>query len=121
MFCFFKLAALIVLSVLFNLLPAWAIDYTTLNNEELYELQGAIKNAPETEQKAYAKEWQLRVSEMDEEEAKRYTSNESDGTEDNTGDRLQAPFIQGSGYEKNAGSVIYGGGQPGKGENWKPN
>jgi hypothetical protein len=85
---------------------AWAIDFPTLSNEDLYDLRGAIKNAPQAEQEHYQKEWQLRLIKMTEEERKYYTSE----TEPNKG--TKAPIKQGRGYDnQGTGVIIYGGTQ----------
>ena len=108
---------ILLFAVMLFFSPAWAIDYTALSNNELYELKGAIKNAPKTEQETYQKEWQFRVSKMTGEEAQRYTSAHgvSNGGDDSTNDVAKPPFTPGRGYEKHGtGTVILGGIPSGK-------
>jgi hypothetical protein len=112
-----KYAGAILCCVIFFFSQAWAIDYSTLSNDEMYELKGAVENAPETEQGKYQQEWQLRVSKMTQDEVKRYTPDTvtGDGIDDNTGEKIKAPFVQGRGYDsQGTGTVIFGGVPPGK-------
>ena len=119
MYLLLKQAGVILLGVMLLYSPAWAMDYTTLSNDELYELKGAVKNAPETEQEAYQKEWQLRVSKMTKEEVERYSADpgENEGDDGKAGVGAKAPFIQGKGYDRQGmGTVIFGGMPSAKGE-----
>ena len=107
-----KQTGILLFAVMLFFSSAWAIDYTVLSNNELYELKGAIKNAPKTGQEQYQKEWQLRVSKMSEEEAKRYTSGHdvSNNGVSTTNDSPEAPFTPGRGYDRQGiGKVIIGG------------
>ncbi|MCF8069562.1 MAG: hypothetical protein K9L30_13340 [Desulfobacterales bacterium] len=103
-------AGIILSTILFLSSQAYAINYPTLSNQDLYELKGAIKNAPEAEQKSYQKEWQLRLTKMTEEERKHYTS-------ETEADKVpQAPIKQGRGYDSQGqGVIIYGGPPSGPG------
>jgi len=95
---------IVLLCVTFLAPPVRAIDYTVLDNNLLYELKGAIKNASTIEQEAYQKEWQLRLNKMTEEELKRYT------LENNTNSMDKKPIVQGTGYDsQGTGTIIYGG------------
>jgi len=86
----------------------WALDYDNMTNAELAELQGAIRNAPEAEQKAFELEWTKRRQTMTDEEKKEYGkwAEDGPGSERNFKD----PYAPGRGYDnQGAGSVIFGG------------
>lgn len=93
----------ILLPILFS--AGWAMDYHNMSNQELYELRGAIQNAPEAEQEAYRLEWEQRVSAMTEAEKKEYLRPE----EETNPDILEQPRIPAQGYEQQSGQVIFGG------------
>lgn len=95
--------ACIMLPILFSL--GWAMDYHNMSNQELYELRGAIQNAPATEQEAYRLEWEQRVSAMTEAERKEFLQPEEDANPD----KLDPPRIPAQGYENQSGQVIFGG------------
>ncbi|MCL7488649.1 MAG: DUF1104 domain-containing protein [Desulfobulbaceae bacterium] len=40
----------------------WSMDFVNVSNEELFELRGAIQNAPEADQEVYRTEWEKRVA-----------------------------------------------------------
>ena len=86
----------------------WAMDFVNMSNEELYELRGAVQNAPETDQKAYQVEWDKRLSSMTDEEQELFSKPVKDEEEDG---KLGQPFIPAKGYEKESiqGNVIFGG------------
>ncbi|MDH3328002.1 MAG: hypothetical protein OEM01_02090 [Desulfobulbaceae bacterium] len=88
---------------------AWAIDYTVFDNQELFALKEAVSRATVEEQEAYRQECQARLQNMSEEEKKQYT----EAAENSAG---KVPFVlQGQGYDKGAGAVIFGGSTSGKG------
>ena len=105
----------VVLVCLFVVSNSWAIDYTILSNQELYEFKGAVKKAPESEQKAYAKEWQKRLQIFTDEERKLYVDGSELADQQGNGKEKKAgkPFTPGKGYEQQGtGGVLFGGGSP---------
>lgn len=83
-----------------------AMDYADMSNEELAELRGAVRNAPEQERRAYEVEWAKRLTLMSEGEKQRYSGEaDSDGARDK---EMPQPHIQGRGYDRGMGSVIQG-------------
>jgi hypothetical protein len=96
---------------------AGAIDYTLFSNQELIELQQAVRNAPSEEQEAYHKELESRLQDMSEEERNNFIEKigEKDKNADTADEERKAPLVQGKGYEKGAGIVIFGGAPAGKG------
>ncbi len=92
----------------------WSMDFVKMSNVELFELQGAIENAPEADKKAYLLEWEKRVADMTDEEKKQFV--ESSKNEDDNDGELKKPFVQAQGYEKQGvqGRIIFGG-YPGSG------
>jgi len=105
----------VVLLSLFVFSTSWAIDYTKLSSEELFEFRGAVKNGPEAEQKVYEQEWQKRLDAMTEEEKKRYSEEPGRAGQQNNvaGEGERAPFVSSRGYDKQGtGGVLYGGGMP---------
>ena len=111
-----KLVYIISLGVLFclwDVSPVRAIDYTRLSTLELFELRGAVSNAPEAEQKAYAAELKTRIDAMSEEERKQYADllKTSDNSELKGSDIEVQPQTPGKGYEEQGrGGVLFGGG-----------
>lgn len=101
--------AVVVIGVLLLTLNAWAIDYTVFSNQELFALKEAVSRATVEEQEAYRQECQARLQNMSEEEKKQYT----EAAENSVG---RIPFVlQGHGYDRGAGAVIFGGTSSGKG------
>lgn len=99
-----------ILALVCILLPAllsvgWTMDYHNMSNQELYELRGAIRNAPESEQEAYRLEWEQRVAAMTDAEKKEYLQPEEDARPD----MLETPRTPAKGYENQPGQVIFGG------------
>lgn len=99
MLCFL----LILLPALFSV--CWAMDYQKMSNQELYELQGAIRNAPEAEQKRYQAEWEQRLATMTDEEKEELLQPEKEKDTD----ELDSPRTPARGYEEQSGQVIFGG------------
>ena len=101
-----------IISFMFLLLAiscstAWTMDFVNMSNEELFELQGAIQNAPEADKNAYQLEWDKRVTCMTSEEKKLFfktPKEEDDG-------KLKEPVVPAQGYEKQVGpdNIIFGG------------
>lgn len=93
---------------------AWAMDFAGMSNQELADLRGAIRNAPEPEQMAFQQEWEKRLAAMTEEEKKPFVPSQEQlpGEEE----KMKKPYIPGRGYESQGiGTVIYGGeGSPGQ-------
>jgi len=78
---------------------AWSMDFVDMTNRELFELQGAIQNAPDGDKKAYQLEREKRIAAMSEEEKKQFVvilRNE----EDNNGQYKRPFLLMGQGYEK---------------------
>lgn len=94
---------------------ALAMDFAAMSNQELADLRGAIRNAPEPDQQAFRLEWEKRLAAMPEEEKKRYAPARDQRPEDE--EKQEKPRIQGRGYDsQGTGSIIYGGGAfPGQG------
>jgi len=90
----------------------WAMDFVNMTNEELFELQGAIQNAPDVDKNAYQLEWDKRVACMTGEEKKQFFKTPKD-EEENDG-KLQKPVVPAQGYEKQVGpdKIIFGGFPP---------
>lgn len=100
--------AAMIFCVMFFSANCWAMDYSVFSNQELFELKGAVGNAELTEQEAYQKEWRKRLENMSEEERKKFSG--TDENESGHKDGKEPPVvIQGKGYDKNEGTVIYGG------------
>ena len=78
-----------------------------MSNEELFELRGAIQNAPDPDKNAYQLEWEKRIAGMTNEEKKQFVDPAQD-EEDNGGSSEQL-WVPARGYEKQAGRVISGG------------
>ena len=87
----------------------WSMDFVNMSNEELFELQGAIRNAPEADRKAYEAEWEKRVSGMTDEEKKVFV--DADAEKQTDDGKLDEPRIPAGGYEKEGiqGQIIFGG------------
>jgi hypothetical protein len=87
----------------------WSMDFINMSNEELFELRGAIQNAPETDKKAYQVEWDKRVSCMTDEEKKEFT--EPSKVDEGNDGKLAQPRVPAQGYEKQSGQgrIIFGG------------
>ena len=88
----------------------WAMDFVNMTNEELFELQGAIQNAPDADKNAYQLEWDKRFASMTSEEKKQFfetAKEEDDG-------KLKKPVVPAQGYEKQVGpdKIIFGGFPP---------
>jgi len=84
-----------------------AMNFEKMSNKQLFEMQGAIQNAPEADQKAYQLEWDKRLAAMNEEEKQQFTRKPE---EDKGEDTLPQPKIPARGYEKDEqGLVIFGG------------
>ncbi|MDW7771832.1 MAG: hypothetical protein SCH71_02985 [Desulfobulbaceae bacterium] len=93
--------------VLFCAANSWGVDYSLFNNQELFDLRGAVGNADAAEQEAYRQEWGKRLEKMSEEEKEKYTAAAEDAAGDGEG---KVPVvIQGRGYDQGAGTIIYGG------------
>ena len=90
---------------------SWAIDFTVFSTQELYELKGAVQNAPEQEQKAYEQEWHKRLQTMTGEEKKLYVdSSDTPGQAKENSSKEPKPYTPGRGYDQQGtGGVIYGG------------
>lgn len=86
-----------------------AMDFDQMSNEELFELRGAIQNAPESDKAAFQVEWDKRIACMTEEERKQFT--EPPEAEKKNDDELDPPRIPAQGYEKEGiqGQIIFGG------------
>ncbi|MHB8809474.1 MAG: hypothetical protein ACYC9M_05620 [Desulfobulbaceae bacterium] len=88
---------------------AWAMDFSRMTNQELADLRGAIRNAPQEEQSAFQQEWGKRQAAMTEEEKKLFAKPLDEPDSDG---KLRKPNIPGRGYEtQGVGGVIYGGGE----------
>jgi hypothetical protein len=87
----------------------WAMDFDKMSNEELFELRGAIQNAPEPDKTAYQVEWEKRITCLTEEEKKQFA--EPPEAETKNDDELDPPRIPAQGYEKEGvqGHIIFGG------------
>lgn len=102
-------------SLLFLLLTivcsvAWSMDFVNMSNEELFELRGAIQNAPDTDKQYYQLEWEKRVAGMKPEEKKQFTESSKDGEKINGEPKLPFHIIgQGYGKQEGEGQVIIGG------------
>jgi hypothetical protein len=111
---FGKILTGLLLGVLCSV-SAWAMDFSRMSNQDLADLQGAIRNAPEADQAAFRLEWEKRQASMSEEEKKLYPSppEPQPGEEE----QMKKPYIQGRGYDsQGTGTVIFGGvGTPGQG------
>lgn len=94
---------------------AWAMDFSRMTNQELADLRGAIRNAPQEEQSAFQQEWEKRQAAMTEEEKKLFAKPQAESSGDDG--KLQKLNIPGRGYEQQGvGTVIYGGAMvPGQG------
>lgn len=89
---------------------AAAMDYSVYSHQELLKLKDAVATAPEAEQEAYRQEWQRRLQNMNEEEKNYYVKALQSG-DNGKSDDGKVPFvIQGRGYDKGEGTVIFGGG-----------
>ncbi len=89
---------------------AWSMDFVNMNNEQLFELRGAIQNAPDGEKTAYQLEWEKRIAAMSSEEKKQFAVISKN--EEGNNSTPQQPFLlMGQGYEKQEGEgqVIFGG------------
>lgn len=104
---FTGLVFLIVTTVVF---AGSTLDYSHMTNEELFQLRGAIQNAPEGDKEAYQIEWEKRWAKMTDEEKKQFEEPSEDSTEGNGKPRLL--WTPARGYEKEGGQgqVIFGGG-----------
>jgi len=101
--------AVVIIGTLLITSSAWAIDYTVFDNQELFALKEAVSRATAEEQEAYQQECQVRLQNMSEDERKQY----AESAENSAG---KVPFVlQGQGYDKGAGAVIFGGSPSGKG------
>ena len=87
----------------------WSMDFVSMSNDELFELRGAIQNAPEADKKVYQVEWEKRLASMTDEEKKQFVETPKDGETNDT--KLKQPLIPARGYEKQLeqGRVIFGG------------
>lgn len=87
----------------------WAMDFDNMSNEELFELRGAIQNAPEPDRTAYQAEWNKRLACMTDEEKKEFA--EPAEAEKKNDDELDPPITPAQGYEKEGvqGQIIFGG------------
>ena len=108
----------ILVCLLFGVLfcgGALAMDFARMSNQDLADLRGAIRNAPEPEQQAFRLEWEKRLAAMPEEEKKRYAPPQDQSPED--AEKQDKPRIQGRGYDsQGTGTIIFGGGSfPGQG------
>lgn len=84
---------------------SWAVDFTGMNNQELFEIRKMIKFSTEQVQVEYQEEWDKRLADMSDEEKKKFA--DAAKNDDYGGDELWVP---GKGYEKQQGIIIYGGG-----------
>lgn len=62
----------IILTLSLISLPAFALDYSSMETSELSALRGTMGNATSQEREAFRLEWQKRVSEMNSGEANQY-------------------------------------------------
>ena len=87
----------------------WAMDFVNMTNEELFELQGAIQNAPKADKNAYQLEWDKRVACMTDEEKKQFFDKPKD--EEGNDGKLKKPIVPAQGYEKQVSpdKIIFGG------------
>lgn len=87
---------------------ALAMDFGNMSNQELFELRGAIQNAPEPDKTAYQTEWEKRLSCMTDEEKNQFTQPPEAKKND---DELDPPRTPAQGYEKEGvqGRIIFGG------------
>ena len=102
-FAFTFLLAVVVSSV------CWAMDFENMSNEELFELHGAIQNAPEPDKTAYQAEWDKRLAGMTEMEKKKFADRtQAEKTADG---ELKPPTTPAQGYETKGvqGQIIFGG------------
>ncbi|GAB4346307.1 MAG: hypothetical protein Kow0089_23620 [Desulfobulbaceae bacterium] len=102
----------LVLAALVCVLPAaMAMDFASMSNQDLYELRGAIQNAPEKDRTAYQAEWEKRLAAMSDEEKKLFTEPEK---KEGDGETLDPPVVPARGYEKEGtqGRIIFGGFPP---------
>ena len=88
---------------------AWSMDFVNMSNQELFELRGAIRNAPEADRQAYTVEWEKRLSRMPDEEKKQFADQVEEEKKDDGG--LEPPKTPARGYEKQVGQgrIIFGG------------
>jgi len=96
-----------------------ARDFSVFSNQELLDLRRAMGNASPREQEEYRMEWQYRLQKMSEEDKEHYTQALEKGTESGAaeGEQEKVPFvIQGRGYDRGEGIVIFGGMSPDKGK-----
>jgi len=98
------------------LLAGWpavglSMDFAGMSNVELFDLRGAIRNAPEADRNAYQAEWEKRLAGMSEEEKQLYAEAEASDQKEKDDDLLDQPRIPARGYENQGipGQIIFGG------------
>jgi len=85
----------------------WSMDFVDMSNKELFELRGAIQNAPDVDKNSYQLEWEKRIAVMTNEEKKQFVDSPKHGEgKEGSSEQLWVPA---RGYEKQAGQVILGG------------
>lgn len=96
-----------VLCFLLVAVNAWTLDFSKLSNQEMFELRHEAKGFSPEDREAYEHEWINRLNAMSDEERDPYLKQEKEERKEEI--EKDKPIIQGRGYEKNAGNVIFGG------------
>lgn len=107
-----RLVSLAAFALMLSFCPeSQAMDYSMFSNKELLELKGAVERASKEEQAIYAKEWDGRLQKMSSEEREYYEDAllTSEAEKKSNDDKKKVPVIQGKGYEKGEGIIIFGG------------